>query len=117
MKKRIVIIMLVLSMIFSVSANAIEVRRPVVYPDLSFANGEAVCDVLIEADYSDDEIEAYIELWEGGTFLMSWRVSGMEYVETSRTANASRGKTYTLIVYASINGNDLPLTDISRTYN
>ena len=68
MKKRILSILLVLCMVFSVfssTAYAASTRVAPVVPGIAFNGTTATCTVFIYAEQMTDDIDAVIKLWQG----------------------------------------------------
>ena len=115
MKRKMVVIFAVLTFILTIPAFAMQERSPAVMPSLSFNGTTATCTVSVYGDYTTDEIEVDVELWQGKTLVKSWSDEGTEYVDSVRNATVTKGKEYTLKAYATINGRDLPMAYITKT--
>ena len=115
MKKKILLCVTALIFILTIPAAAIEKRAADVIPSLYFEGTQAVCDVMVSGDYVTDTISVDIDLWEGNTCIKSWSDSGQGYVNSVRKVKAKRGKTYTLKVYATVKGVELPMAFITNT--
>ena len=106
--------LLVAVLLVAIPSWAAETRSAVVAPGLSFNGTIATCVIQVEADYESDRIEVYAELCEGSTVVASWNEAEMEYVDVSYRVSVTRGKTYTLRIYATVNERDLPVAYITR---
>lgn len=115
MKRKMVVILAVLTFVLTIPAFAAQERSPAVMPSLSFNGTTATCTASVYGDYTTDEIEVDVELWQGKTLVNSWSDEGTEYVDSVRKATVAKGKEYTLKVYATINGRDLPMAYITKT--
>ena len=114
MKKRMALLLVVLAMMLTVPAFAVQMRSAGVYPHLSFNGTTATCVVTVEGENSTDRIEVDVELWEGGVRKNTWSASGTEYIEFVRTAGVTSGRTYTLKAYATVNDRDLPMSYVTK---
>ena len=103
MRKRIICMMLLITMAFVIPANA-ATRTISVVPDIEFDGTRATCSVLIVGNRTTDEIEATMELRQGGRLIDDWSTSGNGFLEISETATVARNTTYTLTVEYSVNG-------------
>lgn len=115
MKKRLFSIMLVIAMLFVVNVCATSPRANVFDPDITFNGTEAICTVCVTASRITDTIVVAMELRYGNTVIDSWTHSGSGFLQVEETATVQRGKTYTLVVDATINGVAKPTMTISRT--
>ena len=115
MRKRIICMMLLITMAFVIPANAASTRAISVEPDINFDGTRATCSVLIFGDRTTDEIVATMELRQGGRLIDDWSASGNGFLEISETVTVARNATYTLEVEYSINGDSKTPVSISRT--
>ncbi len=115
MRKRIICMMLLITMAFVIPANAASTRAISVEPDIDFVGTRATCSVLIVGDRTTDEIEATMELRQGSRLIADWSDSGNGFLEISETVSVARNTTYTLEVEYSINGDSKTPVSISRT--
>ena len=115
MRKRIICMMLLITMAFVIPANAVSTRAISVAPDIEFDGTEATCTVRIIGDRTTDEIEATMELRQGSRLIADWSASGNGFLEISETVTVARNATYTLEVEYSINGDSKTPVSISRT--
>ena len=115
MRKKICLFVMVLSMLISIPVSAFSERSASVIPTLSFSGNTAICSVFILGNTATDEIEVEIELWQGSTLIDSWSDSGEAYIDWKENVTVVKGKTYTLKVYATINGEELPMVDVAKT--
>ena len=115
MRKRIICMMLLITMAFVIPANAASTRAIFVSPDIEFDGTEATCTVRIICDRTTDEIEATMELRQGSRLIADWSDSGYGILKISETATVTRNTTYTLEVEYSINGDSKTPVSFSRT--
>ena len=115
MRKRIICMMLLITMAFVIPANAASTRTISVVPDIEFDGTRATCSVLIVGNRTTDEIEATMELRQGGRLIADWSDSGNGFLEISETVTVARNTTYTLTVEYSVNGDSKTPVSISRT--
>ena len=104
MKKLICLALAVL--IMAMPAAAAFFRSPRAEARLSFSGTTAYCSATARADSTSDRVELYVELWEGDSMMDAWEESGYGYADWSYRFSATRGESYTLVVYASVNGSD-----------
>ena len=116
MKKRIIALLLVVTLLFSfpiiVSA---ETRTSCINPTLTFGSNTVFCDVVICAD-PGDTITAKISLYEGGNCIKTWNRTATELLIFGEYATAMNGYRYTMKVEATINGIKEPTVTIHDTY-
>ena len=115
MRKRIICMMLLITMAFVIPANAASTRAIFVSPDIEFDGTKATCSVRIIGDRTTDKIEATLELRQGSRLIDDWSASGNGFLEISKTATVARNTTYTLTVEYSVNGDSKTPVSISRT--
>ena len=115
MRKRIICMMLLITMAFVIPANAASTRAISVEPDINFDGTRATCSVLIFGDRTTDEIVATMELRQGGRLIDDWSASGYGILKIRETATVARNTTYTLTVEYSVNGDSKTPVSISRT--
>lgn len=104
MKKRIIALALVFMLVFSMAANA-AVQEVKVTPTLSFSSTTATCKVTIYEPGAD--IEVTLTLYRGSTVVDSWTGSGVSYVSINETCKVTGGKTYTLKVSGTVDGEEI----------
>ena len=92
-------------------------RQIAALPSISFRGTTATCSVIIRADKADDDISADISLWQGNSCIESWEASDSGMLTFSETSTVSKGKSYTLKVDFSINGNVQQSASHSGTCN
>lgn len=115
MKKRALILSIVVSVLLMVPAHAVSARTIRAAPSLKFNNTKATCSVEITVDWVTDKIAADMELWQGNTLIDNWSGNGIGVLELKGTATVEKNKTYTLVVYYSVNGEDPAKVSVSRT--
>ena len=115
MRKRIICMMLLITMAFVIPANAASTRAISVEPDINFDGTRATCSVLIFGDRTTDEIVATMELRQGGRLIDDWSASGYGILKIRETATVARNTTYTLEIEYSVNGDSKTPVSISRT--
>ena len=108
MKRRIFSLAAVLLLVLSVSVQAIESRavQPVV--NLSFSGTTAVCFGTCRSGNSSDRIAMTLILEQGGVEVDSWSASGYGQVTITEFCPVTKGKTYTLVLECSVNGEAKP---------
>jgi len=113
MKKRVLAFLVVLIMALAIPAYGAQPRALQIYPVLSFSGETATCGVRVVGNNATDEISADVELWSGNRRLDSWSVSGTYFVNFSDTASVTRGESYTVKVYVTINDVSQPMVSTS----
>ena len=108
-------VIMVLAMIVPCTASAAEARAMSIVPGLSFSGTTAYCEVVINCDYSTDEITATMRLWEGNFCIATWSDSGEGVLYIDGSKAVTKGNTYSLTVDATINGVQKPRVLIERT--
>ena len=116
MKRRIILLVALVTFILSLQVFALENRATYVRPTLSFGDDEAECRVLIIANASDDEIVAYIKLYENNRCIETWVEEATGYLNFVDTVPVVSGKTYELTVNADIDGVEHPSVSVEKTY-
>lgn len=104
MKKHIIALALVFMLVFSMAANA-AVQNKNIVPNLSFSGTTAYCSVSVVEAGAD--IEVTLTLYRGSTVVDSWTGSGVSYVSINETCKVTSGKTYTLKVSGTVDGEDI----------
>ncbi|WP_312265467.1 hypothetical protein [Oscillibacter sp.] len=115
MKRRLLTCFLVAIMVMGVNAQANEIqenRIAVASPKLYFNGTTAVCEVSISQN--GKKICATMELWQETNFVGSSSGEGNSFLILSETYAASKGKTYTLKVYGTIDGKPFTAENISK---
>lgn len=92
MKKRFFCMSLILVMLLSVSAHAIQSRSITSVPHLSFDGNNASCVIQIVGDKMTDEISATMELRCGSDLIASWNGSGSGILKMTKSAAVKREK-------------------------
>lgn len=117
MKKRFLVLLFVMVMLFSLSAHAVSPRTIDIFPNITFVGTEATCTASITGDRLTDSISATMALKQGTRVIDEWSDSSSGILSMAGTADVSRRTTYTLTVDAIINGVAQPTVTISRTNN
>lgn len=115
MKRRVVSALIVSAVLFSLvmTVLAANSRATVCTPELTFNGTTASCYVSI-TDFGKS-ITATLELWQGSTRVAQWSGSGTSRLIISETKAVTKGKTYTLKVSGTINGEAFTGASISAT--
>lgn len=113
MKKWIIPIALILVCALTLSVSAIEPRATRITPSLTFSGTTANCTVIVSAVGS--EIDVTMELWTGSTLVDSWNNDGTTRVVVEGSCTVTKGKTYTLKTYGTIDGVKFTGTSVSGT--
>lgn len=94
MKKRFFCMSLILVMLLSVSAHAIQIRSITSVPHLSFDGNNASCVIQIVGDKMTDEISATMELRCGSDLIASWNGSGSGILKMTKVRQSKRKNLY-----------------------
>ena len=94
----------VLLLALSVSVQAMENRAIHPFLSLSFSGTTANCFATCRSGNSSDRFAMTLILEQGGVEVDSWSASGYGQVTISETCPVTKGKTYTLVLELSING-------------
>ncbi len=113
--KKILSMLLVMTLLLAVSAYAVVPRTIDVLPDITFNGTKADCSVRITGDYLTDTISATMTLKYGSTVIASWSDSGSGILKMEESATVELNKTYTLTVAYSVNGVTKTPVTITRT--
>lgn len=108
MKKRILPLIVLAALFFSVSAHAAEARVISARPILSFEGTTAVCYADCKGGNMKDEVEATLTLYHGTSYVDSWRGSGKGRVSLSGKCKVESGKGYRLVLTYLVNGVSKP---------
>lgn len=117
MRKTIACVLAIVLIVTSLAVPAIaaEPRASTAAPSLSFDGTTAICAFRAVGDLLTDELEATISLYRGNTRIAYWTAEGDGYIFFSQTKTVTSGYTYTMKVSLTINGEALPVPDVSGT--
>lgn len=116
MKRKWISIIVTVLLVAFMSANALAAVRSTSYiPSLSFSGTIANCKVTIVAN--GKSINGKLELWCGNTLIDSWSGSGTSRIVLSGKHSVTRGKTYTLKAYGTINGVSFFVPSVTKVCN
>ncbi len=116
MRKRIWPLLMVLVLILCFSgpvALASDIRGITYSPNLTIDGTTAYCEVRYRAGNNDTQISVTLTLKQGSTTIDSWSDSGKGFVIISETASVQKGKTYDLVMNATVNGKSQPEVTVS----
>lgn len=114
MRKRILpIVMALMLLIVCVAPVAANARVLSSYPVLRINGTKAECCGVFEGNKSSDRISITLTLKQGSGRVKSWSKSGNGYVEIIEECTVETGKTYELVLSATVNGVAQP--DVSVT--
>ncbi len=103
MKKRILALILMLSLAFSICAFAV-LDNIYAQATIEFRGETAVCTVNVDGQNADDEIEITVKLWNGGKCLETWYAEDVGSLRFQETADVESGKVYGLTASITVNG-------------
>lgn len=112
----ILMVILLAGSILPIRTGAVEARAMTIAPGLSFSGTTAYCDVTVLCDYSTDEIDATMKLWEGNFCIATWNGSDEGMLVLDETySGVTKGQEYTVTVDVVINGVSKPRVFVKRT--
>ena len=114
MKKRSLALILVLSLLLSTSALAVETRSSISLPSLSFSGTTAICSGTVIS--ANDRISATLELLQDGVHRASSGKTDDNIVAISMNIPIERGHTYTLYIYGTIDGKPFTSPSTVKTF-
>lgn len=114
MKMRSLFLAVVLVVMCAMPANAVSSRAIGGGVTLDFDGTTAVCYATITAN-NRDTISATMSLWDGNDCVATWRGTATGYLVFDKTADVSKGESYTLTVDVTINGKVQPQMSTSGT--
>lgn len=94
--------------ILFVSTAYAAVLRSATSPRLTFNGTTATCSASCYGDSNNDTVDATLTLYQGNTFVDSWRATGRGRARPSGQCKVKSGKSYKLTLEYSINGVDQP---------
>lgn len=94
--------------IFAIDCRAITGR-----PSLRIKGTTAYCEATYHSGNKDAEISVTLTLKQGNNIIDSWSGSGKSLVIISETSTVERGKTYELVLNATVNGTEQPEVSVS----
>lgn len=113
MKKRWFILILIVTVLLVVPAQATTSRIMQLTPTLTFDGTTANCAFTVSGNTPMDDISIVLKLWRGNTCLATWEDSGIGYVHMSETETVAKGYLYQLTADVTINGKDQPQVSVS----
>lgn len=116
MKRRsFVLTTLLIFLMLTMSAQAVEERAITAIPSLTFSGTTANCFADCKGGNSSDKVNITITLYQGTTFIKSWSGSGVGRLYISGDCKVEKGKTYDLVLEYSINGVEKPSITVTNT--
>lgn len=116
MRKVAVLLVLVMLISMTLSAQAATARSQPAWPEISFSGNTATCAVDIYGNAASDSLRATIKLTHDKTVVATWQATGTGYIYFSETAPVTPGETYNLIVYLTINNTAYQPIFCTKTY-
>ena len=104
MRKRVLSLAVLVSLILAVNAQAVDYRAASGRPSLSFNGPTAFCFAHCKGENPSDELEAELTLYQGDTYVDSWSNSGVGPILVSGNCTVKSGRSYRLVLTWSING-------------
>jgi hypothetical protein len=115
MKKRVCSLAVMLVLLISVTAQAVEPRVISPVPVISFNGTTAYCSVDCVSNNDNDRVTATMTLYQGSNIVEEWNGTDYGEVFLSGSCPVKRGKTYTLTVDYAINGIAKPSVSVTET--
>ena len=107
---------LILGLYLSVPPASACSSRGITYePTLRINGTTAYCGVDYHSGNSNVSISVTLTLKQGNTTIDSWSDSGKGFVIISETATVQKGKTYDLVMNATVNGESQPEVTVSAS--
>ena len=107
MKKRFLSLLVELTLALTVNSLAAS-KGANAKPSLTFNGNTAVCFASCKGSLSTDKVYASLSLYQGNTCIGSWNASGTGRIPVSGECTVEKGKTYTLTLVYSVNGEYMP---------
>ncbi|MBR4057985.1 MAG: hypothetical protein IKK00_07660 [Oscillospiraceae bacterium] len=117
MKKRSIVLLVLMAMLFAIPAYAESSRAIDYFTDIEFDGTEATCITQITGDRVTDSITATMTLKRGNRVINSWSGSGNGILSMRGIADVSRRVTYTLVLEWTVNGVAKTPVTIQKTNN
>ena len=76
LKKRIFSLTVLFVLLFSVTAQAVQLRTIRSTPSLTFSGTTAICSADCKSGNANDYFSVTLTLWQGNTYVSSWSASG-----------------------------------------
>lgn len=114
MGKRLGVVIIMVLMIVSTSAHAMETRAVSDKVSLIYDGTTAICSATCKGSNTSDKVEATLTLISKGKTVASWSKSGVYSVAISEECKVVRGMTYTLKLSYSINGAAKPEKSVTK---
>lgn len=114
MKRTVFAVLLLLALVFPVSAQAAQRYRRV-SPNITFSSTTATCSVSVRGNSAKDSISLTAKLYQGNECIATWTDSGTGNLNFSKTKSVQSGKTYKLTADVTINGTALGTTSATGT--
>lgn len=115
MKKRLWLAIAAITIMLTISAQALEPRTISAIPSLSFSGTTAYCSVICKGMSASDKIDVTLTLYQGKTALNSWSGSGTGRVDVYGEHEAISGKSYELVASYSVDGKLQPSVSTTNT--
>ena len=114
MSKRIVSVVLALILVLAVTVTAFaDVNSAQTYKSLSFSGTTAF--IAASVAQGGAEISLSAELWQGGTMIDYWDdLADNTAAVSGSVSGCTSGLTYTLYVYATVDGDPVYISPISK---
>lgn len=117
MKKRFLMMLSVVAVLFVIPAFAFAPRTVDIIPRIEFSGSTATCYVTVMGEDPNDEIEAEISLKQGSRTVTTWTEEARGILVFEESVSATKGKTYTLYVDATINSVEQPTVTCSKVFS
>lgn len=118
MRRRVfsVLAVALLLLVIIAPAHALPIHRaPGNGPRLIIRGTTATCSAVYKGSRQSDSISVTLKLKQGGTVIATWSDSDTGSVSISESCTVQKGKSYVLVMSATVNGISKP--DVSVTAN
>ena len=113
MKKKAIVVVLVIALIFSFTVSVFAETR-IINATLSLSLNGSTATCKFKVTDPGKYINATMELWQGSTFITSWSASGYSVVGMSETYTITSGLTYTLKGYGTSGGVSFTAPEVTK---
>lgn len=115
MRRRVFALVVLLALLFAISAQAVEHKAISGKPSLTFNGTTAHCLAFCSGSKNSDNVDATLTLYQNGRKLTSWSDSGKGSLTIIGDYAAVSGKEYTLTLAYAIDGIKKPSVSVVNT--
>lgn len=115
MFKRLLSVMVLCVMFACMTVHAVEQRADGGNVSLTFEGTTAVCKATCLGRNANDDVDVTLTLYQGSRTIASWSESGTYRVQMYEECDVSRGRTYTLEMTWTLNGQNQTSESSTKT--